>query len=100
MTGFSPPCSSLTSSTRRAEPQRSATENGRTAVPLVGEGNRPATAHEAWDADWSATALTVGVDVAEEARARDRGRQFAPQRFSRPHPDAYLAEILAAESDY
>ena len=75
-------------------------ENGRTAMSLVGEDNQPATAHEAWDADWSATALMVGVDVAEEAPARDRVRQFARQRLSRPHPDAYLAEILAAESDY
>ena len=75
-------------------------ENGRAAVPLVGEDNRPATAHQAWDADWSATALTVGADVEEGPEVRDRVRQFARQRLSRPLPDAYLAEILAAESDY
>jgi hypothetical protein len=75
-------------------------DNGRIAAPLVGEDNRPVTAHEAWDADWSATALTVGVDVEEDPQARDRVRQFARQRLGSPHPDAYLAEILAAESDY
>ena len=75
-------------------------ENGRAAVPLVGEDNRPATAHQAWDADWSATALTVGVEVEEGPEVRDRVRRFTRQRLSRPQPDAYLAEILAAESDY
>jgi hypothetical protein len=74
--------------------------NGRTAAPLVGDDNRPATVHEAWDTDWSATALTVGVEVEEGPEARDRVRRFARQRLSRPQPDAYLAEILAAESDY
>jgi len=61
---------------------------------------QPATAHEAWDADWSGTAVTVGVDVEEGPQVRDRVRQFARQRLTGPHPDAYLAEILAAESDY
>jgi hypothetical protein len=75
-------------------------ENGRTAVPLVGEDNRPATAHEAWDADWSATALTVGVDVEETPQSRDRVRLWARLRRAGPRPDAFLAEILAAESDY
>jgi len=75
-------------------------ENGRAALPLVGEGDQPATAHEAWDADWSGTAVTVGVDVEEGPQVRDRVRQFARQRLTGPQPDAYLAEILAAESDY
>jgi hypothetical protein len=75
-------------------------ENGRTALSLVGEDNRPPTAHEAWDVDWSGTAVTVGVDVEEGPEVRDRVRRFARQRLIRPQPDAYLAEILAAESDY
>lgn len=74
--------------------------NGHTAVPLLGEAGRPATAHEAWDADWSGTALTVGVDVEEEPEVRQRVRQFARHRLAGPQPAAYLAEILAAESDY
>jgi hypothetical protein len=75
-------------------------ENGRTAPPLVGENNRPATAHDAWDVDWSGAAVTVGVGVEEGPQVRDRVRQFARRRLSGPQPDAYLAEILAAESDY
>ena len=75
-------------------------ENGRTTVPLVGDDNRPATVHEAWDTEWSATALTVGAEVEEGPEVRDRVRRFARQRLSGPQPDAYLAEILAAESDY
>ncbi len=75
-------------------------ENGRAALTLVGEDNRPATAREAWDADWSGTAVTVGVDVEEGPEARERVRQFARQRLGGPQPDAYLAEVLAAESDY
>ena len=75
-------------------------ENGRAILPLVGEDNRPATAREVWDADWSGTAVTVGVGVEEGPQARERVRRFARRRLGRPQPDAYLAEILAAESDY
>jgi hypothetical protein len=75
-------------------------ENGRAARPLVGEGERAATVHEAWDADWSGAAVTVGVDVEEGPQVRDRVRQCARHRLTGPQPDAYLAEILAAGSDY
>jgi len=75
-------------------------ENGRAALPLVGGDARPVTAREAWDADWSGTAVTVGVEVEEASQVRDRVRQFARERLTTPRPDAYLAEILAAESDY
>ena len=42
-------------------------------LALFGEDGRPATAHEAWDADWSGTALTVGVDVEEDPEVRRAG---------------------------
>jgi hypothetical protein len=45
-------------------------------------------------------AVTVGVDVEEGPQVRDRVRQCARHRLTGPQPHAYLAEILAAESDY
>lgn len=74
--------------------------NGRAALPLVDEDGRTAAAHEAWDADWSGTAVTVGVDVDEDPGVRARIRRFARRRLSEPPAGAYLAEVLAAESDY
>lgn len=54
----------------------------------------------AWDYDWPRTAVTTGVDVPESPQTRQRVRQFARARLDRPADDAFLAEILAAESDY
>ncbi|CAN5445484.1 hypothetical protein BH11ACT6_BH11ACT6_11150 [soil metagenome] len=54
----------------------------------------------AWDQDWSTTTVTVGAETAEEAQLRDRVRSIARARLTQPRADAYLAEILAAESDY
>ena len=75
-------------------------EAGRATLVLVDESGRRATQSAAWDHDWSQTAVTVGVDVEESPQTRERVRRFARQRLTRPAPDAYLAEILAAESDY
>lgn len=75
-------------------------ESGRATIEIVDSANRPATAGSAWDEDWSATSITVGADVDEPAEARQRVRSFARRRLAEPGPDAYLAEILAAESDY
>ena len=44
--------------------------------------------------------VSVGVQVDESQQVRDRVRAFARARLSRPGADAFLAEILAAESDY
>jgi hypothetical protein len=47
--------------------------------------------------------VTVGPDrpgTAEAAALRQRVRDVARLRLDRPGPDAFLAEILAAESDY
>lgn len=56
----------------------------------------------AWDRDWSSTVVTVGgaADPGDTRAVRDRIRAFARARLAGPAPDAFLAEILAAESDY
>ena len=74
--------------------------SGRATIALHDDANAPATAATAWDQDWSAATVTVGADVDESSDARLRVRQFARQRLAQPGPDAYLAEILAAEADY
>lgn len=73
---------------------------GRTTLPLVND-QQPMTESAAWDHDWTATSVTVGADVAGEAReTRERVRRWARARLDRPGDDAFLAEILAAESAY
>ncbi|CAN5869634.1 hypothetical protein BH10ACT9_BH10ACT9_10920 [soil metagenome] len=54
----------------------------------------------AWNHDWSTVIVTVGAVVAESPDLRDRVRTIARARLAQPPQDAYLAEILAAESDY
>ena len=55
----------------------------------------------AWNQDWTATELVVGSPgVGEDRQLRDRLRAFARTRLAVPAPDAFLAEILAVESDY
>jgi hypothetical protein len=44
--------------------------------------------------------VTIGADAEESAQTRDRIRDFARSRLASSAADAYLAEILAAESDY
>jgi hypothetical protein len=67
--------------------------------PLV-DGQQPVTESVAWDHDWRSTAVTVGADVLESRQARERIRDFARARLRGPGGDAFLAEVLAAESDY
>jgi hypothetical protein len=77
--------------------------DGRATLPLVGAEQQPVTETQAWDHDWPTTAVTIGADVDDSddaARARERIRAFARARLAHPGPDAFLAEILAAESDY
>ncbi|TDO12193.1 hypothetical protein EV580_3919 [Mycobacterium sp. BK086] len=80
--------------------------NGFTASGALDESGRATvefadtTAAAAWDQDWSATAVVVGAETSEAPESRERARRFARQRLAEPGPDAYLAEILAAESDY
>jgi hypothetical protein len=67
--------------------------------PVVDEKRQPITESVAWDHDWRDTAVKVGADVDESPDTRERVREFARARLRRPS-DAFLAEVLAAESDY
>jgi hypothetical protein len=70
---------------------------------LIGAEQQPVTETQAWDHDWPTTAVIVGADVDDSddaARTRERIRAFARARLAQPRADAFLAEILAAESDY
>jgi hypothetical protein len=73
---------------------------GRATFSLVDAQRRPLTESAAWNHDWQTTTVTVGADVIESAHTRDRVRDFARARLAVPAADAFLAEILAAESDY
>lgn len=75
-------------------------ETGRATLVLTDDHGELATAAQAWDADWSAITVTVGVEVDEPAQVRERVRRFARARLAEPPSDAFLAEMLAAESDY
>jgi hypothetical protein len=74
--------------------------DGVALIPLVNGQQQPVTESAAWDHDWRSTAVTVGADVQESAQTRERIRDFARARLRGPARDAFLAEILAAESDY
>jgi hypothetical protein len=77
--------------------------DGRVTLQLVGAEQQPLTETQAWDHDWPATTVTVGADVDDSddaVRTRERIRAFARARLAQPEPDAFLAEILGAESDY
>ncbi|HYB80511.1 MAG TPA: hypothetical protein VED43_02425, partial [Mycobacterium sp.] len=74
--------------------------DGRATFPLVDTQQRPVTESAAWDHDWSTTAVIIGADVAETRETRERVRRWARARLDRPASDAFLAEIMAAESDY
>ena len=74
--------------------------DGNATFPLVDAQQRPMTESAAWDQDWRSTVVTVGVDLDESPQTRERIRDFARARLDQPASDAYLAEVLAAESDY
>ncbi|SPM30035.1 hypothetical protein [Mycobacterium terramassiliense] len=77
--------------------------DGDATLALVDRERRPVTESAAWAHDWSATSVIVGADVSggiETRDTRDRVRRWARARLDRPPHDAFLAEILAAESDY
>ncbi|CDO06327.1 hypothetical protein C1S82_20745 [Mycolicibacterium cosmeticum] len=62
----------------------------------------PITESAAWDRDWSSAVIAVGDSAGpgDNREVRNRLRAFARARLAGPAPDAFLAEILAAESDY
>jgi hypothetical protein len=74
--------------------------DGRAAFTLVDSGGQPVSESAAWGHDWRNTALTIGADAGESAQTRERVRNFARSRLASPADNAFLAEILAAESDY
>ncbi|MBO0680659.1 hypothetical protein JRC04_24605 [Mycolicibacterium sp. S2-37] len=73
---------------------------GRATLPLLDASGDPLPEPAAWNRDWSSTAVTVGAATAETATHRNRIRRFARARLGTVGADAYLAETLAAESDY
>lgn len=73
---------------------------GRATVELFDAANAPVTESVAWNHDWHDLELVVGADVGEAAEVRERVRTLARSRLRQPGPDAFLAEQLAAESDY
>ncbi|MBA0046042.1 hypothetical protein [Mycobacteroides sp. LB1] len=74
---------------------------GGAVLPVLDADGRPAEEAQAWNADWSATRVGVGGGgAAESSELRDRVRAFACARLATPAADAFLAELLAAESDY
>ncbi len=74
--------------------------DGRATLPLVDARQRPLTESAAWDHDWPAASVLVGAEVTETPETRERVRRWARARLDRPGGDAFLAEILAAESAY
>lgn len=77
--------------------------DGAARLGLVGADREPLTEGVAWAHDWASTTVSVGADVdaaPEATQVRQRIRDYARSRLQRPGPDAFLAEILAAESDY
>ncbi|HTI76967.1 MAG TPA: hypothetical protein VL634_18355 [Mycobacterium sp.] len=74
--------------------------DGVATFPIVDEQNQPIAESAAWDHDWRSTAVTIGADTEESPQTRERIREFARSRMREPAGDAFLAEVLAAESDY
>lgn len=74
--------------------------DGHATLPLVDAEGQPLTESAAWNHDWSTTSVAIGADAEESPQTRDRIRAFARSRLEHPARDAFLAEILAAESDY
>ena len=64
------------------------------------DGQQPLAESAAWDHDWRSTRVTIGADVQEAPQTRERIRDFVRARLRAPVGDAFLAEVLAAESDY
>ena len=73
---------------------------GQARFALVDAQQQPVSESAAWNHDWEGTTVTVGADVDESPQTRQRVRDFARARLAAPAGDAFLAEILAAESDY
>ena len=73
---------------------------GQARFPVVDGQGQPVAESAAWNHDWTPTTVTVGAPVEETPQTRQRVRDFVRARLATPARDAFLAEILAAESDY
>ncbi|MCR1785506.1 hypothetical protein KVF89_23410 [Nocardioides carbamazepini] len=58
------------------------------------------TESAAWNHDWAATSIRVGVGEGETRETRDRVRRFVRTRLAAPPADAFVAEMLAADDDF
>ena len=74
--------------------------DGVATFPVMDEAQQLVTESAAWDHDWRMATVTVGADVEESPHTRERIRDFVRARLRAPAHDAFLAEVLAAESDY
>jgi hypothetical protein len=74
--------------------------DGRARLAVVDARSKPVSVSAAWGGDWRSTVVTIGADVEESAATRERVRAFARARLTDPGDDAFLAELIAAESDY
>ena len=74
--------------------------DGRAAFTLVDSDRQSISESAAWGHDWRTATVTIGADSGESAQTRERVRDLARSRLASPADDAFLAEILAAESDY
>lgn len=83
--------------------------DGHAELAVHGPDGGELSESQAWNLDWSPAEVAIGaIGTGEPQYVRDRVRAFARNRLSavsdaRPaavDADAYLAEVLAAESDY
>ncbi|ALR13140.1 hypothetical protein MYCSP_18970 [Mycobacteroides saopaulense] len=74
---------------------------GAAVLPVLDADGLPAGEAQAWNIDWSVAEVSAGTGgAAESIELRARIRAFARARLAAPAADAFLAELLAAESDY
>ncbi len=75
-------------------------DGGQSTFAVRDARGQPVVDSIAWNHDWRQAIVTVGATVEESPQTRQRVRDFARARLATPAGDAFLAEILAAESDY
>jgi len=74
--------------------------DGVATFPIIDAQQQPVAESAAWDHDWRSATVTIGAEIDESPQTRQRIRDFARARLRAPAGDAFLAEVLAAESDY
>ncbi|OMC29460.1 hypothetical protein A5740_18835 [Mycobacterium sp. GA-1841] len=75
--------------------------DGRAVLSLRDPGGQRLSETQVWNLDWSQATVGIGAaNGAESAETRDRVRTLARARLAAVPEDAFLAEVVAAESDY